>query len=116
MPTRSSSRRLARLSVLELARTWTAIAKPSSAVRTATSAVAETRSGSRRRTGRADRSSAGADSASAGSMSGTEHPPSDRRGVAEDPDPEDDDHGRRQLASDAELVAEVDDQRGDQDV
>src|SRR6478735_6875419 len=49
-------------------------------------------------------------------LSGMEHVPPDLRHVGEDADAEDDDHAGRQLASDAELVAEVDDRRRDHDV
>src|SRR5690349_12680753 len=98
MPTRSSSRRLARLSLPEFCRTCNTIAKPSSAVSTAMTAVK-----SRRR-------------CAALLRSGTENPSSDRRRVAEDADAEHDHDRGRELAADAELVAEVDDQRGDEHV
>src|SRR4051794_7050392 len=45
-----------------------------------------------------------------------EEVPADGRDVGEDPDAEDHDDARGQLAAHAELVTEVDDQRGDQDV
>src|SRR5207245_7721666 len=50
------------------------------------------------------------------SGSGPEHMPTDRRGIAEDPDPEDDHYRRRQLAADAELVTHEHDQGRDRGV
>jgi hypothetical protein len=46
----------------------------------------------------------------------TEQPASQRRCVAEDPDAEHDDDRGGQLGADPELVAEVDDQRGNEHV
>src|SRR6185312_13514025 len=40
----------------------------------------------------------------------------DRGRVGEDPDPQHDDDARRQLRPDAELIAQVDDEGGDDDV
>src|SRR6478735_1790809 len=49
-------------------------------------------------------------------FSGMEQVSADRRHVGEDADPEHDDDAGGELAADAELVAEVDDRRGDDDV
>src|SRR5690625_193799 len=53
---------------------------------------------------------------SGGVCSGMEHVPSDRGDIREDADAQYHDDTGRQLAADAELVAEVDDQAGDQHV
>src|SRR4051812_4052000 len=48
--------------------------------------------------------------------SGMEDVPPDLGDVGEDPDPQHHDHAGRQLAADAQLVAQVDDGSGDHDV
>src|SRR5688572_15825919 len=97
---------------MSLVRTWTTAAKPTTASSTATTTwLRRGWSSAARRRSRPLSPRPGV-----GSSSGMEQVPSDRGDVGEDPDPEHDDHAGRELAAHAELVAEVDDGRGDHHV
>src|SRR4051812_48343874 len=95
-----------------LARTWTTAANPRRP--SSTAAVTWLREGRfRAETSRSRSVSPGVAPAWA---SGMEHVPPDRCHVGEDADPEHHDDAGGELATDAQLVAEVDDQRGDEHV
>src|SRR5947208_12799514 len=103
MRTRSSSRALVSESVPEWDRNWTASPNP----RIANNAPIRMAAPRFRRRFLLSLTE------SVMSGSGPEHMPTDRRGIAEDPDPEDDHDRRRQLAADAELVTHEHDQGRD---